>query len=303
MLSDINFERVFRLAAGISSLLLLLGFVVSTVLNQFVFWQWNLSFMTFAAPVDVIMSGINLVYDASITAIISLVVIFAAEHYSGIVEEADRKRGPWLYTGLAILLFMFAPIFSAIASAFETSGPKDWPFAFNEAAGIANTQISFGTALAAVQLWRLRRILPTDHLARLGALSGIVFALIAVVSGGINLVQIRASVGYETRLLDIVGLPDETCKGRNPIAYWVGSNYIVARCPGEFEHFVIKTDLAERFELSNERAFCRNDEPGLWLSCIVPRTILDDQPANPFGTPDVSAPSLPSDRQDEGPVS
>jgi hypothetical protein len=59
-----NFVYTVSIIASITSILLIIGFILSVIVNSIVFSSWNLPFLQIASPSDVLMSGLFFLFES-----------------------------------------------------------------------------------------------------------------------------------------------------------------------------------------------------------------------------------------------
>ena len=250
----IDLEKTFRVTAEISSVALLIGFVASAAINQIVFASWGLNFVSFAAPSDVIMSGIGFLLDTGLPMFIAIVTLIAPDYFGWRYKDHPILRWAILAGMLAVAVFLalFLQGIAERANAARESfgGPE-----FSDAYLVTVLVLSLAIAMPCLMYARANRVGRME-----GRPKAVFYAVLAasVVFGALslaNIVKLRADLGYQRVLSNLQSPSEGRCSEADSIVLWLGSEWVVARC-GEAAPFAIKADTVTRVSPSNLRGYC-----------------------------------------------
>lgn len=271
----LDLELTFRFVAEISSIILLAGFVAATVLNQMIFSTWGLNFISLADPTDVLMSGMGFLFDAMLLLLIGWIAWYALNSeflLSNFINRRAEKPSPFVIIPAAATIALGL---LAMAYALPELSPSSWWsnnagwVDVSSASAHSLSQLSYGAAVF-VYLKLHRTKLDKDRkILRLVALAGSALALASATIGALNLIGLRAELGYQPDILESPGLAAETCTDGAPLVLWMGSSFTVARCSEGSEAFVVRVEGQQKFVPSAHSGMCRQSGINPLFDCAV----------------------------------
>lgn len=246
-------EANLRLLAEISSLFLLLGFILSSLLNGIIFSAWGISFMQAASPADVLMSGLQFAALIAVPTMVSLSINWVGLRRS-VWSKSDRHVQ---LVALGLVVVAALPVASYMSSRSVTDGIG--PYAVVLGTGVM-------IAILAAVSWR-----STPSGQRGSPLAKSLLTLLVagamIMVGGATVLVARVEHGYEPMLTYIEEA--EFCTAAPAQVLWIGADTVIVRCglqdPAQPLH-VLRAPGDLRFTIDRSRTFtCA----GHWYS--IPR--------------------------------
>lgn len=249
--SHFDLEKTFRLTAEISSVALLIGFVASAAINQLVFNSWGLNFVSYATPSDVVMSGIGFLLDTAFPFVFALVTLIGpavlGQKYSN-----DRIKSLALLIAVAIIAIWLSQFLQGIAERAVNDRKAFAATRFSDAYLLTVLVLALSVSLPIVLHYRSNGAVWRRKVALIAV------PLVAVVLSGlslVNIVKLRAELGYQRTLTEVLASADQRCTSDQPIVLWVGSEWTVAQCVGG-KPFALRSDAAGEIVPSDAVGMC-----------------------------------------------
>lgn len=229
---EFSFERAFRITAEVTSIVLIIGFVVSAAINQLVFARWGLSFLMIADPSDVLMSGLGFLFDTFqalfVALLLALMVLGFLAHKEG---ETIQLRGaliwgPTVLLALAISAFFIGiPLDEGLTAAIHG---EDLPLRAGINGSTAALVCGLAAALFAAGVYFSHEEWRGWQALVLGAIG--IGGTVAAYNGGASLIVLRDDTGYYSRFVALSAGAPAACTATPVHLLWSGSSKAVVRC-------------------------------------------------------------------------
>lgn len=287
--------NALRVLVEIVSILLIAGFLLSSVANHLVFVEWGLDFLLHASPTDVLMSGLSL----SITALMAFFAIIGASFFIYLIGLPTKALSDWLLkeveaeadrldpdrepapfhrfrTDREFRELLTFPLNPVLILALLTAGPLifDIPRA-GPMSGADLGSLIFATGTAGIAIVAVSWILTEKRNAWVTAWYILLAGINAggLVLGAQTALSFRSMDGYSPRPTIIVG--ETGCEGSPSRLLWAGSEKLVARCVGaEPKIVVLPTSEDFRFEVLSVRKRCETMSGMSPLACRFPDSVF-----------------------------
>lgn len=241
----LNFERIFRVTAEITSIILIIGFLLSASLNHLVFADWGLGFLMVANPSDVIMSGLAFLFDTITSLFIGfflVVIIFL--FYIGSEKGTVKRRNALV--GTTALLALISMISFIIGIPLDTNieamargKQRTLESAFDGTiASLVSGAASLFFAISVFssnENWRLWKMIVL-------VLSGLIGTVTAYYAGS-SLITLRSDLGYYSQYVVVAEGQPDTCGSSPTRLLWSGATNAVITCGSGQTQTILVTSM------------------------------------------------------------
>lgn len=238
---SISVDLVVKRLIEASSVLLLVGFVASLIINGFVFSRWSISYLGVASTSDVLMDGMYFLFDLGY-ALIAVVFGLVGPRIVGL-ESHLRSLARILpfYAILMVVLFVgFIELRPRMWRSPIHAPDSDW---FVQIYSSAFALGVIGIVCATYCLFR-----PSQEEEFWGRpwmyKTTLVLLVCATLIGFLGLINYRRDIGYFESYLVLTEQTDP-CDNKTAQVVWVGADFSAARCSPNAEVRLFRTDAID----------------------------------------------------------